>query len=105
MILRSDFIRGLATFEEYYSQFVTPRFLEYLDQKLGDEIRASSDPDNFNDIPMIKFDHLSHSWLDITNAIKLVSGWAPSFSDWTCLYKVAARKIYQAQFNNQDNQS
>lgn len=105
MIPRKQYMANEASWEDYYAQFSNQMIVEYLDQELGDRIRASSDPNFFNDIPLGRWDRLSHSWPSVIDAINENMGWFPTMSDWTSVYKAAARQIYRAQFNNQEQQS
>ena len=93
MITRAAYMKGKATHEEYYGQFVTPALLTYLEQRLGARIRESKDIEHFNDVPLGLWDRLWHfpaiaTQLDIANG-----GGGTSLSDWVCVYKTAARKL------------
>lgn len=76
---------------EYYAQFVTPEITNAL-KPLIPRILTSTAP-VFNDIPLETWDRLPQ-FTTVAQHIQRMQG-AVAMSDWTCIYKEAARQIYQ----------
>lgn len=93
MITRKDYIEGRATYDEYYSQFITEQVKRAVDWRIGiDTIKRSTDP-HFNDIPLVKWDYLGfQSWPEQIALLKRV-GDCPSLSHNACVGKCYARQI------------
>lgn len=93
MITRKEYISGKATFDQYYSQFVTAGVRQVVERRIGlDKIRRSKDP-NFNDIPLKQWDDLSiHTWPEQIRLLK-EAGDYPSLAHTACVAKSYASTI------------
>ncbi len=99
MYIRRDYLYTRCTFDEYYSQFVTPEVLSYVDSKLGNDIILSKD-ETFKDIELSKWDKLVYNLKPLICdqlLIEAQEGW--SLMTGVCIVKQAARIIWRKNNN------
>jgi len=87
-ITRKDYMKGKATHDEYYAQFVTPYIKKVVVASVGVKaIKSSIDP-HFNDIGLIVWDRLAPF-------IRQSIGYTSALSDCVCVAKQAAKQFKQ----------
>lgn len=96
---RKDYMNGICSHDEYYSQFVTDGVIRTLERHIGKaEIEDSTDP-HFNDIPLGRWDALAllvpQRLISVSNVSTQADGSSPSISlsDRVCILKAAAKII------------
>jgi hypothetical protein len=98
MFTRSEYLKGVCSYFEYYDQFLTEEIVEYVNSALGEKIRSSSDPEFFNDIYIREWDRIvTPIRLMVGTRAMKVRGDNWSIAGAVCIAKCAARKIYESQ--------
>lgn len=91
MFTRQQYMNGLVTFDEYYGQFVTAKIkkivLNHFNLKLIKKAYAADK--HFNNIPLSKWDNISH---EISVDYK-AAGDLESLAGNVCVLKAAAKMI------------
>jgi len=83
---------------EYYAQFVTPRIIRAVAEKLGKRILKSTDS-HLNDIPLIEWDHLAlnlNLTIEVGQKMRACNDFY-SQAGGVCVLKEAARQIIDNQ--------
>lgn len=100
MITRKEYMQdSMNLHNAYYSQFVTPELIEYLDSVLGERIRKS-DCKYFNDIPLARWDRLQYTvciLADMNMLYESKGSRSISLSETCCIAKAAASMIRDTQ--------
>lgn len=89
---------GVIAHRGYYSQFVTEGIRQAVSRKFGDKIHQSECP-HFNDIPLLQWDSLAHSYSQhIARKNKELNG-SHTFSlcEGVCMLKEAAQQIRERE--------
>ena len=79
---RQDYVEGKCTHREYYAQFVNGSVKRIVGDRIGMSKILASTNDNFNNIPLSKWDRLHGSFVG-----------AKSLSDTVCIAKEAAQQL------------
>ena len=103
MLTRQDYINGYCTHDQYYGQFVFAEVEAVVVTVIGEQkILNSSDPINFNDIPLREWDrlHLVINGL-VGNSIKQsTNGFRVTLCETVCTAKRAAKMFYDRNVNH-----
>jgi hypothetical protein len=97
---RAAYMNNECTFDQYYSQFVTPAMCDNIGVAIGVERIKQSTDESFNDIPLREWDSvallvksycgnaMAHSNASTSNGVLCAS-----LSDFVCVAKTAAKQI------------
>ena len=111
MITRKQYLNGEATHRAYYAQFVTPEMKANLLKNIPEsEILKTKDKENFNSIPLAKWDALSGIYFvahgrragNVTLYGRLIdkitkAGEGITPATLVCIYKEIAKQIVESQ--------
>lgn len=97
MYTRQQYLKGVCTFNDYYSQFINDNIRNTVNF-MKDQIIKSSDP-AFNDIPLIKWDCLAPGiYGEIKKPLEEAGDYL-TLSGAVCVLKAAAREIKEGVQN------
>lgn len=100
MFTRSDYLTGVCTHRQYYSQFVNNDCLRRVEFIIGvDKIKESKDP-YFNDIPLSEWDKIFCFWhTEIKRLVEEAQDY-PTPAVGVCIAKEAAQQIKEKEVVN-----
>lgn len=98
---REQYMSSECTHSQYYNQFFTDSFVEYIGATIGCEALLQSWDEHLNDIPLAKWDGIAIKLAGVfANALKLAGDFY-SLAAGVCICKEAARQYIAAHVEEQ----
>jgi len=88
---RQQYLDGIVSHRDYYSQFVTDNTKKAVLHSIGKEALFSSTDEHMNDIPLHRWDAISH--VLNSDALKQAKEGFLTPAGWVCIAKEAGRQI------------